>query len=334
MPPLSVVVVGATGTVGRQIIQLLESSSLTIAHLRLLASTRGAGQHLQWKGESIPVEVLAENSFRGVDLAFFSVGATVSKRYAPLATAAGALVIDNSSAWRNEPEVPLVVPEVNLSAAHRRPKNIIANPNCCVIPLTTALKPLHDTAHIRHIVVSTYQSTSGKGYAATQKLLEQSKPFLEKTDRLIPPSYHPFAFNLLCDWQSNSNNYCEEEIKLIQETKKIFNDPTLGISPTTVRVPVLVGHAISVHVQFHQPLQAVQARPLLQAGEGIVFVDEQSHLRHYLQPIHAAGTNAVYVGRLRDDLAISGALNLWIVSDNLRKGAALNAIQIAEKIGI
>jgi aspartate-semialdehyde dehydrogenase len=241
-------------------------------------------------------------------------------------------VIDNSSAWRMDADCPLVVPEVNIAAAARRPKGIIANPNCSTNQMVVALKPLHDAARIRHIVVSTYQATSGKGHAAVEELLAQARAILAGTtpDAKVFPGN--IAFNLLCDWKAGEGDYSEEEWKMVNETKKIMEDDGIRVSPTTVRVPIVNGHAESVHVQFHRPMLASEAKALLRHAPGVSLMEDAYAPGRHPQPAQASGTDAVHVGRVRDDLAIPGALNLWIVSDNLRKGAALNAVQIAEQV--
>ena len=242
------------------------------------------------------------------------------------------MVIDNSSAWRMDPEVPLVVPEVNMAAASKRPKGIIANPNCSTIQMVVALKPLHDAARIRHVVVSTYQATSGKGHAAVEELEAQTRAIA--AGRPAEPSVFPgpIALNVLMDWKAGDADYSEEELKLVNETRKILGDDTIGVSPTTVRVPVVTGHSESVHVQFARPMDAEEAKRLLRGAPGIELMDAPYAPGRHPQPIACAGTDAVFVGRVRNDLAVKGAINLWIVADNLRKGAALNAIQIAEKL--
>jgi aspartate-semialdehyde dehydrogenase len=241
-------------------------------------------------------------------------------------------VIDNSSAWRMDDACPLVVPEVNIAAAANRPKGIIANPNCSTIQMVVALKPLHDAARVKHVVVSTYQATSGKGHAAVEDLLAQSRAYL--AGQTVQPSVFPgqIAFNVLCDWKPGGDDYSEEELKMVNETRKIMGDPSIGVTPTTVRVPVVTGHSEAIHVQFHRPMKAKEAKSLLEKAPGVVLMGDGYAPGKHPQPIHAAGTDPVYVGRVRDDLAVKGAINLFVVSDNLRKGAALNAVQIAEKV--
>ena len=330
----TVAVVGATGAVGREMLRVLEQRHFPVKRIVALASKRSAGHKLAFAGREITVEELTPASFQGVQIALFSAGASVAREMAPRAAAAGAVVIDNSSAWRMDPEVPLVVPEVNMEAAALRPKGIIANPNCSTIQMVVALKPLHDAARLKVIVVSTYQATSGKGHAAVEELLEQSKAHLE--GRKVEPKVFPgaIAFNVLCDWKPGESDYSEEEWKMVHETRKIMDDPTIGVSPTTVRVPVVNGHSESIHVQFHRPMQAEEAKRLLRGAPGVVLMDEAYAPGRHPQPVLATGTDAVYVGRVRDDLAVPGAIDLFVVSDNLRKGAALNAVQIAEQLGL
>jgi aspartate-semialdehyde dehydrogenase len=330
--PLVVAVAGATGAVGREMLKTLEQRDFPVKRLVALASKKSAGRTLPWKGGEIVVEEMTPRAFDGVDVALFSAGASVSREYAPVAAKAGAVVVDNSSAWRMDPECPLVVPEVNLEAAKHRPKGIIANPNCSTIQMVVALKPLHDAARIKHVVVSTYQATSGKGQAAVDDLLTQTQAAVSGFP--VTPSVFPgqIAFNVLCDWKPGEADYSEEEWKMVNETRKIFGDETIGVSPTTVRVPVVVGHSESIHVQFHRPMGAEEAKKLLRGAPGVVLVDGPYAPGKHPQPLRVAGTDPVYVGRVRDDLAVKGALALFVVADNLRKGAALNAVQIAERI--
>jgi len=325
-------VVGATGAVGREMLRTLETRRFPVKRLVPLATAKSAGKKLPFAGREVEVQALTPSSFEGVQIALFSAGATTSREFAPMAASAGALVIDNSSAWRMDEGCPLIVPEVNLADAARRPKGIIANPNCSTIQMVVALDPLHRAARIRHIVVSTYQATSGKGQAAVNELLSQTRDVVAgkaATPKIFPS---PIAFNLVSDWKAGERDYSEEEWKMVNETRKIFGDPSIGVSPTTVRVPVVNGHAESVHVQFHRPMTAAEAKGLLRGAPGVELVDGPYAPGHHPQPLAASGTDPVYVGRVRDDLAVAGALNLWIVSDNLRKGAALNAVQIAERI--
>jgi aspartate-semialdehyde dehydrogenase len=327
-----VAVVGATGAVGREMLRTLEQRKFPVARLVALASKRSAGQKLPWNGGEITIEELGPKSFEGVDIALFSAGASVSREYGPIAAASGAVVIDNSSAWRMDPECPLVVPEVNMAAAKDRPKGIIANPNCSTIQMVVALKPLHDAARVKHIIVSTYQATSGKGHAAVADLHAQSRAVLDGTPVVHAVFPGQIAFNVLSDWKAGEGDYSEEEWKMVHETRKIMGDDSMGISPTAVRVPVVNGHSESIHVQFHRPMKAAEAKDLLRGAEGVVLMEDTYVPGKHPQPAHASGTDPVYVGRVRDDLAVPGAINMFVVADNLRKGAALNAVQIAERL--
>jgi aspartate-semialdehyde dehydrogenase len=313
-------------------LRVLEQRDFPTSKVIALASPRSAGSKLPFRSGELVVEAIGPRSFEGVTIALFSAGATLSREIAPVAARAGAVVIDNSSAWRMDDDVPLVVPEVNMSAAKVRPRGIIANPNCATIQMVVALKPLHDAARLKHIVVSTYQATSGKGHAAAQELLSQTRAVMagERPEAKIFPG--TIAYNVLCDWKAGESDYSEEETKMVHETRKIFGDASIGVSPTTVRVPVVTGHSESLWVSFHRPLGATEAKSLLRSAEGVVLMDEPYAPGRHPQPIHAVGTDPVYVGRVRDDLAIPGALCLFVVADNLRKGAALNAVQIAERL--
>jgi aspartate-semialdehyde dehydrogenase len=327
-----VAVVGATGVVGREMLRTLEARHFPAKHVIALASARSVGMKLPFRGGEIEVRRAEPEAFEGVDIALFSAGAAASRELAPAAAARRAVVIDNSSAWRMDPEVPLVVPEVNMEAAAQRPKGIIANPNCSTIQMVVALKPLHDAARIKHIVVSTYQAASGKGHAAVEELEEQVRHAArgERHAAKIFPGV--LAMNLLMDWKPGADDYSEEELKMVNETRKIMGDPAIGVSPTTVRVPVVTGHSESVHVQFHRPMRAEEAKRLLKGAPGVTLMDEPYAPGRHPQPIDSVGTDQVFVGRVRDDLAVPGAINLWVVADNLRKGAALNAVQIAEQL--
>ena len=327
-----VAVVGATGAVGREMVRILEQRRFPVKRLVLLASPRSAGQKLAFGGGEVVVEELTPASFTGVQIALFSAGGSVSREFGPIAAAAGAVVIDNSSAWRMDPDVPLVVPEVNLEAAEHRPKGIIANPNCSTIQMVVALKPLHDAARVKTIIVSTYQAAGGKGHAAVEELLAQARATLDgraPEARVFPGQ---IAFNVLCDWKAGDADYSEEEWKMVNATRKIMGDPTIAVSPTTVRVPVVTGHSEAVHVQFHRPMKADEAKRLLRGAPGVVLMEEAYAPGKHPQPALAAGKDAVFVGRVRDDLAVPGAIDMFVVSDNLRKGAALNAVQIAERL--
>ncbi|MBM4374023.1 MAG: aspartate-semialdehyde dehydrogenase [Deltaproteobacteria bacterium] len=326
----TVAVVGATGLVGRAMLRILEERAFPAERVRALASPRSVGTRLPFRGAELEVEEACDANFEGVHIALFSAGAGPSRSLAPAAAARGAVVIDNSSAWRMDDAVPLVVPEVNPEAAHVRPRGIIANPNCSTIQMVVALKPLHDLATIEHIVVSTYQAASGKGQDAVADLEAQLRT-LARGERPVPTVFPgPLAGNLLCDWKAGAEDYSEEELKMVNETRKILGDASLGVSPTTVRVPVVTGHSESVFVRFARPLGAPEAKDALRRAPGVTLLDEPYAPGRHPQPIDCAGRDDVFVGRVREDLAVKGALNLWIVSDNLRKGAALNAVQIAE----
>jgi aspartate-semialdehyde dehydrogenase len=327
-----VAVVGATGAVGREMLRTLEMRQFPAKRVIALASARSVGQRLSFGGSELVVEDLSKASFENVDIALFSAGASVSREQAPRAAKAGAVVIDNSSAWRMDPECPLVVPEVNMEAARLRPKGIIANPNCSTIQMVVALKPLHDAARLKHVVVSTYQATSGKGQAAVEELRHQARAVLDGKPAEPKVFPGPIAFNVLCDWKPGENDYSEEELKMVNETRKILGDASIGITPTTARVPVFNGHSEAVHAQFHRPMRASEAKELLRRAPGVTLMEEAYAPGKHPHPIAASGTDPVWVGRVRDDLAVPGAINMWIVSDNLRKGAALNAVQIAERL--
>jgi aspartate-semialdehyde dehydrogenase len=325
-----VAVVGATGVVGREMLRTLERRKFLAKEVIALASERSAGQKLPFAGGELTVKKLDQNSFKGVDIALFSAGGGTSLEFAPIAAASGAVVIDNSSAWRMDPQCPLVVAEVNPGAVKVRPKGIIANPNCSTIQMMVALKPLHDAARVKHIVVSTYQATSGKGHAALEELHQQIKALGTGAKPQVSVFPGQIAMNVLSDWKAGQNGYSEEELKMVHETKKILDDQSIGVTPTCVRVPVDTGHSESVHVQFHRPMTRAEAISLLSKAPGITLFDADYKPGGEPQPLLAANTDPVYVGRVREDIAVPGALNLWVVADNLRKGAALNAVQIAE----
>jgi len=327
-----VAVVGATGVVGREMLATLERRNFPVREVRALASARSAGTNVPFKGGVLTVAELTAASFEGVDFALFSAGASVSKEFGPIAAKAGAIVIDNSSAFRMDPEVPLVVPEVNMDAAAKRPKGIIANPNCSTIQMVVALKPLHDAAKLKHIVVSTYQAASGKGQAAVEELIETSRAELQGDKPVAKVFPDLLAFNVLCDWKAGEGDYSEEELKMVNETRKIMGDGSIGVSPTTVRVPVRTGHSEAIFAEFHRPMSAKEAKDLLRNAPGVVLMEDAYAPGKHPQPRIAENTDPVYVGRIREDLAVKGAINMFVVSDNLRKGAALNAVQIAEEI--
>jgi len=333
MKEYTVAVVGATGAVGRMMLTVLEERNFPVKELRLFASTRSKGMLLPFKGEQIPVEALEEaKNFKGIDIALFSAGAQRSLDFAPLFARDGAVVIDNSSAWRMDPDVPLVVPEVNPHAvADYTKKGIIANPNCSTIQMVVVLKPLHDVARIKRVVVSTYQSVSGAGQKAIFELMEQTKAWCEGSPMPLPKHLpQRIAFNCIPHIDVFlPNGYTKEEMKMVEETKKIMEDPSIRVTATTVRVPVFYGHAESVNIETEKKLTAEEAREVLRKAEGVVVLDDPQNKLYPMQ-VDVAGRDEVFVGRIREDLSIEKGLNMWVVADNIRKGAATNAVQIAE----
>ena len=317
--------------VGRAMRGILEERDFPVSELRLLASERSRGRRLSFKQEDLEVRVLDEKSFQDIDLALFSAGSDISLKYAPIAVQAGAVVIDNSRAFRMQEGVPLVVPEVNPDDAFGH-KGIIANPNCSTIQMVVVLKPLHDRSPMRRVIVSTYQSVSGTGKEAVDELLDQCQEMMEGREcqpRVYP---HPIAFNCLPHIDVFlPNGYSREEMKLVDETRKIMGIPDPPLSATTVRVPVLVSHSEAVNVEFEEMIEPDEARRILSRAPGVEVLDDPEN-NIYPFAIDAADKDACFVGRIRADLSCPRALNLWIVSDNLRKGAALNAVQIAELI--
>ncbi len=327
----SVAVVGATGAVGEIMRRVLEEHSFPLRSIKFLASERSAGKPITFKGKTYAVEPIRPEAFAGVDIVLSSTPASVSREYSPIAARAGAIVIDNSSAWRMDPEVPLVVPEVNADALARIPKGIVANPNCSTIQMVVALKPLHDLAKIKRVVVSTYQASSGKGATGLVELDAQVTA-LGRGEPVPPAKAHAarLAGNVLPhDWKAGDEGYTEEEWKMVRETRKIMGDESILVSPTTARVPVRVGHSEAVNLEFHNPITVEQAREALRRAPGIILLDDLSKGEVPL-PLNAEGRDEVFVGRLRRDPTLPSGLNLWVVADNLRKGAATNAVQIAE----
>ncbi len=332
MTPKVVAVAGATGLVGSQMLKTLEERNFPIKSIKLLASEKSKGKTLAFKGEKLPVEVLCEDSFKGVDVALFSAGGGTSLKYAPCAARDGCVVVDNSSAWRMDPEVPLVVPEVNPQDIAKH-KGIIANPNCSTIQMVVILKPLHDAATITRVVVSTYQAVSGAGVKALAELDAQSRAVLDGNHPVCVVFPHPIAFNCIPQIpQSNAfeaNGYTSEEMKMVNETKKIMGDASIRVTATTVRVPVHTGHSESVNVETKIKLTAQQAREILSKAPGVIVQDDLAN-QLYPLAIDAVGRGETFVGRIREDISHPTALDMWIVADNLLKGAALNAVQIAE----
>jgi aspartate-semialdehyde dehydrogenase len=323
-------VVGATGLVGTTIIELLAKRSFPVAELVPLASARSAGRELEWNGGAVAVRELGEDSIQGLDLVLSSAGGSVSAEWAPRIVAAGATVVDNTSYFRMRDDVPLVVAEVNPDALEGH-AGIVSNPNCSTMQMVVALKPLQDAAGIERLVVSTYQAVSGTGKAAIDELLEQTRAVLDGRDPVADVYPHPIAFNVLGGAGSfpDGDDHTDEERKLINETRKILGDDAIRVSATCVRVPVVTGHSESVNVETKEPLSPGQARELLAAAPGVTVLDDPAAIG-YPMPTEAAGRDDVYVGRIRRDPGNEQALDLWIVSDNLRKGAATNAVQIAE----
>lgn len=327
----NVAVVGATGAVGTEMMRILEERNFPVERLVPLASERSAGKSVKFKGEEIPVKVLDERSFEGVQIALFSAGGSVSERFAPIAARSGCVVVDNTSAFRMDPDVPLVVPEVNPHAISLyKKKGIIANPNCSTIQMVVVLKPLHDRARIRRVVVSTYQSVSGTGMRAILELEAQVRAWVEGK-ALEPKVYpHPIAFNCLPHIDVFfEDGYTKEEMKMVNETKKIMEDETIRVTATTVRVPVFRGHSEAINIETERKLTVQEAREILSQAPGVKLWDDPAE-KKYPMPILAAGGDETWVGRIREDTSVENGLNLWVVADNLRKGAALNAIQIAE----
>lgn len=329
----SVAVVGATGAVGEVMRQVLAERKFPLRSIKFVASERSAGKTIEFKGKTYQVEPLRAEAFVGVEIVLSSTPALVSREYSPLAARAGAIVVDNSSAWRMDPEVPLVVPEVNAHALKKIPKGIVANPNCSTIQMVVALKPLHDLARIKRVVVSTYQASSGKGAKGLFELDAQMAA-LGRGEPVPAVKAHAaqLAGNVLPhDWKEGEDGYSEEEWKMIRETRKIMGDDSIQVSPTTARVPVRIGHSEAINLEFHKPITVAQAREALQRAPGIVLLDEPGTGVVPLA-LDAAGRDEVFVGRVRRDPSVPHGLNLWVVADNLRKGAATNAVQIAEEL--
>ncbi|HLG46435.1 MAG TPA: aspartate-semialdehyde dehydrogenase [Reyranella sp.] len=331
MRPQNIAVVGATGAVGVEILRVLERRNFPVAGLKLLASTRSVGKTLEFKGTPHPVEELAADAFKGVDIAFFSAGATRSREFIPAARAAGAVVIDNSSAFRMDPDTPLVVPEVNPGDL-RRHKGVIANPNCTAAILAVAVWPIHRAVGVRRIVVSTYQSASGAGAAAMRELEDQTHEFAEGKEITHSVFPHQIAFNVFShNTRMAENGYNEEENKVVEETRKMFHAPDLPIVPTCIRVPVLRAHSESIVLELEAPMSPEEARAILSRAPGVKIVDDPA-ANHFPMPIEASGDLDVHVGRIRRDLSNPNGLALFVAGDQLLKGAAWNAVQIAEEL--
>ncbi len=333
MKQYNVAVVGATGAVGNEMIKVLEERKFPVKKLTLLASSRSLGKTLSFHGEDIDVEELKEDSFKDIDIALFSPGGSISLKFAPIAAASGCVVIDNTSAFRMDPDVPLVVPEVNEHAiAQHTKKGIIANPNCSTIQMVVALKPLYDVAKIKRVVVSTYQAVSGTGQKAIKELEQQVLAIyaMKPIEKKVYP--YQIAFNVLPHIDSFlENGYTKEEMKMVNETKKIMEDDSIQVTATTVRVPVFFGHSESVNIEFASEMTPDMARKLLKKAPGVKLVDNPSK-NIYPLALEAAGKDDTFVGRIRVDDTVKYGLNMWVVADNIRKGAALNAVQIAEAL--
>jgi aspartate-semialdehyde dehydrogenase len=327
-----VAVVGATGVVGREMLNILSERQFPVSEVIPLASRRSAGKEAAFGDRKLKVQALDNFDFTGVDIALFSAGGAVAKEVAPKAAAAGAIVIDNSSAWRMDPDVPLVVPECNADAlAGYTKKRIIANPNCSTAQMVVALKPLHDVAKIKRVVVATYQSTSGAGNDAMDELFNQTKA-IYVNDPIEPVKFtKQIAFNVIPHIDVfMEDGSTKEEWKMVVETKKIL-DPSIKVVATCVRVPVFVGHSEAVHIEFENPITAAEARKILREAPGVMVVDKREP-GGYVTPVECVGDYATFVSRIREDATVENGLAMWVVSDNLRKGAALNAVQIAESL--
>jgi aspartate-semialdehyde dehydrogenase len=326
-----VAILGATGAVGAELLELLDRRQFPLKQLKLLASPRSAGQTITFQGQSLPIEVVSEHSFDQIDLVLASAGGSTSLKWAPVAVRAGAVVIDNSSAYRMDPQVPLVVPEVNPEALADH-QGIIANPNCTTILMSVAVWPLHQVQPIRRIVAATYQSASGAGARAMAEVIAQTKAILAQE---TPPTEifpYPLAFNLFPhNSELNEQGYCVEELKMLYETRKIFNCPDLRLTATCVRVPVLRAHSEALNLEFDQPFAVETARELISQAPGVKLV-ENWQTNYFPMPMEASGQDQVLVGRIRQDISHPCGLELWLSGDQIRKGAALNAVQIAEHL--
>ncbi|MCK5486153.1 MAG: aspartate-semialdehyde dehydrogenase [Desulfobacterales bacterium] len=326
----NIAVAGATGAVGNQMIRCLEEMNFPANSIQLLASSRSVGRQLRFKGDLVDVKELKENSFKGVDIALFSAGGGTSEKFAPFAAKDGCVVVDNSSAWRMDPQVPLVVPEVNPHAiAQHTEKGIIANPNCSTIQMVVALNPIHKKYGIKRIVVSTYQAVSGTGKKAIDELFDQTRAIINFLNYETSVYPHRIAFNCLPHIDTFlDNGYTKEEMKMVNETRKIMEDDSIGVTATTVRVPVFFGHCESVNIETIEPVSAADVKVLLENTPGVRVIDDPKK-NMYPLAIDAAGQDLTLVGRIRNDESIPNGINMWIVADNIRKGAATNTVQIA-----
>lgn len=327
----NIAIAGATGAVGGAMLDVLRRRNFPVGELRLLASERSIGKKISFGGKELSVQLLSKDAFQGIDIALFSAGGDRSLEFAPAAAAAGAVVIDNSSAYRMDPEIPLVVPEVNPHAiAQYTKRGIIANPNCSTIQMLVALKPIHDKVGIKRLVISTYQAVSGTGAEAIDELKAQVQAYAAGQPMVHKVYPHQIAFNCLPHIDSFlDNGYTKEEMKMVNETRKIFEDDTIGITATAVRVPVFYGHSEAVNIETRKKISAAEVKELLAHAPGVQLVDEPT-LSRYPMAVDCEGKFETMVGRIREDDSIANGINLWVVSDNILKGAALNAVQIAE----
>lgn len=324
-----VAILGATGAVGTELLALLEERSFPLADIKLLASPRSAGTTLPFKGQSIPVEAVTETSFRGIDIVLASAGASRSKEWAPIAVDHGVIMIDNSSAFRMDARVPLIVPEVNPEAAAQH-QGIIANPNCTTILMSLAVWPLHQVRPVRRLVVATYQSASGAGAKAMAEVKQQAQAMLNGKEPPTEVFPYPLAFNLFPhNSPLNEAGYCQEEMKMVNETRKIFAAPDFRLTATCIRVPVLRAHSEAVNLEFDEPFPVAEAKSILASAPGVQVVEDWQ-ANYFPMPLEASGRDAVLVGRIRQDISHPAGLDLWLSGDQIRKGAALNAVQIAE----
>jgi aspartate-semialdehyde dehydrogenase len=328
----NVAIAGATGAVGETMLAILEQRGFPVGRLHLLASARSAGQSIRFRGEDLVVEDLDKFDFAGIDVGLFSAGASVSEVYAPRAAAAGCVVVDNTSRFRMEEDIPLVVPEVNAHAiAGYKTRGIIANPNCSTIQMVVALKPIHDAVGIDRINVCTYQAVSGTGKRAVEELRQQTAALLAGEPVKVDVYPKQIAFNALPHIDKfMDNGYTKEEMKMVWETRKIMEDESIQVNPTTVRIPVYYGHSEAVHIETRDKISAVEVQQLLAAAPGIELIDDRCDGGYPTAVTEAAGRDPVYVGRIREDISHPRGINLWVVADNVRKGAALNSVQIAE----